>query len=433
MSGNTWLDRVHSVLWSEFDARPGSISATQQQLGVCENFLRTSRARQSLKTKDLLEILAVLDIPPAVFFARVFPSSSGDLLECFGAEAAAIEARDGANETVTSIRERFADPLVNAVSVPAEEDEAERLEALRQRDPRAAVAEAEAVAAGTSSPTMAVRAMAVWMSSLRVLRAFDDAVAVLWPALQLAERLGDRRLVAELASRASYIAGDRGEHTRGVALADWAVVLFSELGDRAGVGKAHYDRGVMLVWSGAYRRARRAYRSALAYLPESMKRFRAGALQGLSHCCQELGDLEQAATHLQASVAYLDDEHRGSKARVLWMRARLAVAREALVEAEDLYCRALELMTDLAVDAVLVAAERVRVLMLLGREAEARRFAVSMTGLVFEVEHDPVAEAAVARLILAARSTSIPFTLGLVDALVERIGRGRLQGKRPRP
>ncbi|RME98146.1 MAG: hypothetical protein D6773_14840, partial [Alphaproteobacteria bacterium] len=252
----------------------------------------------------------------------------------------------------------------------------------------------------------------------------DQATVLLGIAVDIAQRYDLPLVVARLAIRAALVLSNVAEYERGLALAEWAMIRYSEADDAVGVGQAHYCRGLMLGYSGHHAAAIKAFHAALRYLPAEPVWFHGGAWQciGFNHYMQGLTEDANAAlprcredkkgwvdeaAHALTKATEILSAGAGQEAlgNLAWIRARVAVVRDELRLADQLYAQALEHIADAGIwlDAALIAAERVGVLLELGKAVEARQFARGLTPLVIPLEDaSPIAALALADLIRAA-------------------------------
>lgn len=424
MSRRSFLDRIHRVLWAYFDERPGSIRRTQDALGVCENFLRTSRRRGSLSLRDLGRVLGVLGVPPSVFFGEVFPPEAGDEVARFGIEAEALARRDRPEALPEAVR-------VWPSNRPLYTREHAHLTALdRLRDEgaagaRQAVHESIEIVRNATSPELAAYALGIWGSSLRAVTDYETAQIVLWRGLSLANahQLAVRK--ADLLQRASYVAALRsGDYRRGLALADRAIVEAAEAGDTHILGISLFARAYMLQHLGEHRAAIRCYRRGRSHLSHNEVRLRFGSLQAEAFAWHDLGDPEAADACIERALTDVPPG-KDLSAKFLWFVARTAATRGKLNRSARLFRRVAAMLDDNPVDQALATVEWVRVLVRLGREDEARLVATATRRLVFPLSGNKLIAAAIADLVRVAASSEERLSYAFLEELIAKLAHGR--------
>ena len=429
------VERVFATLDAELKARPrGTKSTTEKAVGVREGYLRKMRSKGRISLNQIAAFLEVLDIDPGVFFQTAFPSPSvepalaGPLMR-FGQEAAAIAGRFPERPAVRracSLQARYgranqAGKALKAFATCRKSIDA--LDSLRYADASEAARRAERTLAKTKDVVHAARLLGVWAASLRLLERSDEALVMHGQALQLASQLGCRPLTAELAERSVGIVADRGDYAFGIELADFALGLYAELGHDDGMGRALVDRGIMLVQMGKPREAIASYSAALNYLAEDNSPFRCAAFQGLGVVQLRTGELAAADRSLKQALVHAHDKDSYLCGRVAWLRARIAFARGHLEAAETYFDQALATISERSpIDTVLVSAERVRLLLKMGRIGEACGFARDMTKLLLPIDDRPMARAALTDLIRAGMQGDA-LNIALVDRTIRALKR----------
>lgn len=244
-------------------------------------------------------------------------------------------------------------------------------------------------------------------------------------AMGVAERHNHRSLFAELAHRAIYVVADHGDYGRALALADRTFALWAELKDRDRMGRTSIARASALLYQQRYPEAETAFRAALDRLRSSSRRWLAAAHQGLGVVYYEMGDLRRAESAVHAAAAFVP-VGGAFGGRLAWLKARIAAARGDLHGSERRYRAALEALRQLPADALLVAAELVRVLIRQRNTVEACTVARSLTWLVTPLEDQRVLAAAHADLVRAGlKGRHQTLTLGTLDSIIRAIKRGR--------
>ncbi len=312
---------------------------------------------------------------------------------------------------------------------PLDLAELEDMDALRYQHPEAALCRL-LPAADRLPAECAVLLLAVTGSAYRLRggqreeieadlrRAEQHLQAGLWSA----RKTGDVAGQADLLQRLGYVIADRGDHRHALELAERATGIYCRIGDRAGRGKALVDQGVFLNGLGRPREGIRAQTLALEILPETDRKYRVAAFQGLGHLHRTVGDLEAAIGYLNQASA-IKGVSPAFAARLVWLRGSVfldlgnkARAAESLSAAVD------SLRTVHYADAALATVELVHVLILLGRHDEAHRVAFTVRELVIPLQRNHHVSAALAELIRGGRSA---LTLGRVERVRTALERAR--------
>lgn len=439
--GQEFLERIHNALWRHFGERPGSIRKTQHALGVCDNYLRTSRRRRSLSVARLGAVLENMEITPAQFFAEAFPAYSHDVLTRFLSEARSFAAKGFEPLAIAGVAQWLLS--VENVTLSVERPEALQsellvLDGLRDHGAHGAqeaAKRAEALLlAQAQDPQVVVRCLGIWASSLRVLLELEQATVLLGRGIEVARHHGLLFELANLVQRASYVVAIRtGDAARGLLLADLAIVLFTELGEMADVGIALLARGYMQEHLGNEAVAIRCYSTALElYLPPEDIRNRFGALQALAVAYWQAGELEAAMAAAERALERVPPG-KDLVASFKWLAARLAASLGDWHRAERLYESVLASFSDQPGEAAFASAELVRVYLKQGRSARACAFARQMTAFVIPLERNQLVSAALRDLIASGLEGEQALTLAVVDGAIEQMERGRPLPERPRP
>ncbi|RMH22996.1 MAG: hypothetical protein D6696_01945, partial [Acidobacteria bacterium] len=197
--------RLVGALREEFRrAGRGSIKRTTTRLHVSDQyFCWLWHSPGSLQLDRLRRILEVLDLEPEAFFARVFPGGP-DPVALFALEARSLARRVKVPLSADQVGRRFLDQRADPAAAGGDVERVERLERLRQRDPRRALRLATALARRTASPEAAAGALGVWASVVRRdVTKLDQATVLLGIAVDIAQRYDLPLVVARLAIRAA--------------------------------------------------------------------------------------------------------------------------------------------------------------------------------------------------------------------------------------
>ncbi len=293
------------------------------------------------------------------------------------------------------------------------------LDAHRYQDAREAVrfarAELEQLVAGLRPPAWGVPLLAVYGSALRMIDVYDGALQTLVAALEVAEPKDDDATLGDLLQRLAYAVADRSaDYRRAARLAARATDFHLLAGDLNAVGKTLVDRGLWLYKLSRPKEAIGMQRRALELLRADEHRNRFSALQVLGLCHHDLEDPERAQEF--ASLAAELAPRVGSllAAKLLRLRARIAVDRQQYPEAEERLREAIETYSPIcAGEAAHATAELVRVLLLQDRSGEARETARTMARFIIPLEEkSPVAAAAALDLLTCGQAGGeIPMEL----------------------
>ncbi|MCP3962211.1 MAG: hypothetical protein GY719_30580 [bacterium] len=272
--------------------------------------------------------------------------------------------------------------------------------------------------------------LAVYGSALRMTEDHDAAQQTLVLALERAEPTGDYGLLGDLLQRLAYVVADRcGDVHRAARLAARATDLHLLAGDLNAVGKSLVDRGLWLYELSQFDEVLAILRRALELLADGEHRNRFSAFQLLGLSCRELGDLERAQQYVSLAAELAPRVGPWLAAKLLRLRARIAVDRQRYLAAEEHLREAIEdFLSISAGEAALATAELVRVLLLQERGAEACETAGTMARFIIPLEErSPVAAAAALNLLRCGQAGR-----GITVELVERVAEV-LEEERARP
>jgi len=417
-----FIDRIASALRSflKLEGR-GAVSATADRIGVHPSYFRVMLPT-GLPTRKLGATLAALDLEPAIFFARAF--GTVDPVDHFRSDARRLRRREAEHPLLAGLRTRLrgGELAPEPEADDARSDELEVIDDLRYENLGQATTRAASAVRRAADRLTAARALGIWASCMRLHRQLDDATLALDLAFELAGTA--RPLAGELAQRAAFVLHERGEYLRGLALVEQALIAYVEANDPDRIGRTLVDRGVLLYQLGEPAAALLSYKSSLRYLAASSQRNRGAAMQGLGRIYYEMGNLDQAAEVTREAARVLPSS--GTLAgHLAWLRAAIASDLGNHRQAEAQYRRALVLFAEVPDDALLVAAQLVRLLCRQGRTDEGCDLTRSLLWLVEPLEGDRVLQACLADLIRAGMEGSRALTLELVEATIRTIERER--------
>ncbi|MCP3960990.1 MAG: hypothetical protein GY719_24350 [bacterium] len=393
---------------------------TQVAAGLGGSYVRDLRQRLAAGRDGrydlaaLLRILRALDVAPAVFFGKVFGS-----LDPIALTQLETRRLGEPPEIVARVGDLL---LFEEWQPPGEFSEHVRdLDAHRYRDAREAGrfarTDLEQVAAGLRPLAWGIPLLAVYGSALRMTEDHDAAQQTLVLALERAEPTGDQGLLGDLLQRLAYAVADHcGDYGRASRLSARATDYHLLAGDMNAVGKTFVDRGIWLRkldrLDGAVAMERRALE--LLATDEHRNRFAAFQMLGLSY--RELGEPERAHQYASLAAELAPRVGPWMAARLLRLRARLAVDRRQYQAAEAHLREAIEVFQPISSgEAALETTELVRVLLLLGRGAEAHTTASTMARFIIPLEERSPVAAAAALDLLRCGQVGRGITLEMVD------------------
>lgn len=427
------LRRVYGVLDRFLEAAgPGAATRAQIAAGLGESYVRDQRNRlaagkdERYNLSALLRLLRALGVAPGVFFAKIYGSLDPIALT-------QLETRQLGEppEIVARVREVL---LLEEWQPLGEVPEHVRgLDAHRYRDAHQAVSfirtELEEVVAGLRPLAWGVPLLAVYGSALRMIEDHDGAQQTLVTALELAEPTGDEATLGDLLQRLAYVVADRcGDYRRSSQLSRRATDFHTLADDSNSVGKTLVDRGLWLYELGRPDEAIRMQQRALRRLAADEHRNRFSALQLLGLAYRECGDLERA--HKYASLAAELAPQVGSwlAAKLLRLRAKIAVDRRQFEAAEEHLREAIEVFLPISAgEAALATTELVRVLVLQDRDGDAHETAKTLTQFIIPLEEKSTVAASAALELLRCGEAGRGIPMELVDRVagVLEVGRAR--------
>ncbi len=411
----------------------GAVQRVQADAGLGETYVRNLRNRlaagadRRYDLTALLRLLEALGVPPAAFFGKVFGA-----LEPIALTQLETRRLGEPPELVARVKERL---LLESWQPLAElPGHLRRLDAHRYENAveaaRFARADLEQVAAGLRPLAQGVPLLAVYGSALRMTDRFNEAQQAVMAAIEAAESAGDESILGDLVQRLAYVVADRsGDYGRALLLAEKTLVYHVASGDMNAAGTAFVDRGLWQYKLGRYEEAIRSQRRALELLDDSEHRNRFTAFQGLGLCHRELGDLDKAHEHTTYAAELAPRVGALMAAKLLRLRARIAIDRRRYATAEEHLREAIEVFEPASVDDAAVATvELVRVLRLLDRMGDAQETGKKMAQFIIPLQDRSVAAAAAAHQLLICAQADGEIPLKLIDRVIEV-----LENERARP
>jgi tetratricopeptide (TPR) repeat protein len=404
------VSEVQAELQSRFRlAGRGSVGRVEEACELRPGYFRDQRraGRERCDLRVLLQALDALKVDPAEFFAKVL--GPAELVARFTADAAVLRRRlKHPPRILARERERgAAERGAPAELTDALGHELAALEDLRYGDPQRVMQRATALV--TEVPVgHRPWVLGLYGSACRVAGRLKEAQMVLGRALDLAAELGDPRAEADLLQRASYVVGDLGQFESAFHFAERATLLFVELGDLTGVGKAMVDQGVWLGCLDRDANAHRAFLAALHFLPENgepdVRRNRIACLMSLGNLARRRGDLEAAREHLEVARAAADGSTVGPAflGKLVALQALIAEASGDLERAEEHFREAFEIYRPITLlDTAVTAVDLARVQLQRGRIDAASGTARTLLASIdpTDVEEQPPVSATVVEMV----------------------------------
>ena len=418
------IRKVLSELQRRFRiAGRGSVARVERDLGLSSGYFKDQRRpeRRRFDLRILFRALEALDIDPAEFFSSVL--GNADPLMVFLAEGAALRRRRKRIPRILALeaeREERGD-----VSRDEQSEELEALDRLRLDDPELVIRRARRMMPKIADSLVAPL-LGVYASACRVAGKSNEAMAVLFRALVLAQEEADPEVVADLMLRAGYVTASRGQAEMALALAERSTLVSTRSGDRVGIGRALHDQGTWHYHLGHPRRALASMRSAVSYLEQGADSSPGrGAARSRFSCLMTLGVMHRGQGELDIAEDYLRQarEHPrevvGEQLYGKLVALQASIAREAgrYLRAEELYRESLEIFRPIApYDTALCGLELARIQLRCGNTADAYVTAKGLMPLVEPLEKNPAASAALTELLRVALTGH-----GLTEALLQQV------------
>jgi len=434
------VSEVQAELQNRFRlAGRGSVTRVEEECELRPGYFRDQRraGRERCDLRVLFQALDALGVDPAELFARVL--GPAELVARFCADAAVLRRRRKHAPRILARERVAAERGAPATLTEALRAELAELEDLRYGDPRRVRQRATALV--TEVPEdQRPRVLGLHASACRVAGRLKEAQMVLGRALDLAAELGDPRAEADLLQRASYVLADLGQFESAFHFAERATLLFVELGDLTGVGKAMVDQGIWLGCLDRDARAHRSFLAALHFLPETgepdVRRNRIACLMSLGNLARRRGDLAEAREHVEVARAAAGGSTVGPAflGKLVALQALIAEASGDLERAEGHLREAFEIYRPITLlDTAVTAVDLARVQLQRGRveaaSATARTLLASIDPADIE-EHPPVSATVVemVRYLAAGRE----LTAAALERLRSELERERAKrSKRP--
>ncbi len=177
---------------------------------------------------------------------------------------------------------------------------------------------------------------------------------------------------------------------------------------------------------GQYLKAVNLFRDALGSLTEGpgVDRYIIAAMDGITFCYRELGDLESAEEWLQEAMASHGEAEDVIWAKTIWQAAAIAFEKGDYTRSGEFLTktRAIFEEKENGVQAALAALDHASVLLAQKKRHEACQLAGSMVALLKPFQHNSFAESAIMDFIRAGLDGSL--TQELIDKTAEKIEEG---------
>lgn len=362
MGYRDWSKRIVGALHTFAKRQHGALTQAERAVAVVPGYVRRRVDAGTIDLRKLLGIVESLGGTPERFFRQVFPANLNDVrlyLDPLTGDPPAI--LEHARQRLASTR-----PASILRSYIA------NLDLLRYERPAHALSKS-AEAIEHLAPEDIPFTLGVWASSQRLLLEFDSGLHAIALGLEVAAEREDHASFGDLLRRLTYLVADtRGSYHEALALSRDAMERFVLAGDIDSVGRTLVDRGAWLYYLERYHDAIEAQERALSLLPESDRRHRFGALQGLGLYYQALGELETAGVYSERALA----EGKGLgvllRGKQVWLQAVIHFEQGELDRAEALLKEVVLLHQDVhRGDAALAATDLAEVQLKAGKPSAA--------------------------------------------------------------
>lgn len=472
MTSGDAYDRLRTALRAELQKNFGRIREIEIALGRSEGYLsRFCRGETSIPVDMLLRSLELLNADLGQFFNQALGGSadSGMFLDeiagppnkslaqlqkttlRLAVDADGVEGASGIFDVPWDTKPKKTAKLVEAVlhcsgieqrrrlrtakryrTLSFAEAFLDRIDDLRYENPKDALKQAEVVGCDLipeipgDQPlerlALVLRAIGIWSSGQRILGDLEQAAAGLHFVLGVAQRFLLHPITADTLRRGAYVLGDHALFQPAQQLLGEALVLFHELDDEEEVAKIQLERGIFYNRLGDHLLAARAIQKALRRLPErtrAQRRYRLAGYQGLAEAYECAGDLESSERWLEQALASFRDEGSITRAKVIWQLGNLAHRYGDLEQAEERLREAREelLRCESEPEVILVNLDLTRVLLDLGKSAEAVELARGMAAFLGPHHSNQYDRATLVEFVRAAMEGQLNM------ALVERYSR----------
>lgn len=392
-----------------------------RRLGHSRGALGKSLQRGTLRFRDFLEVLEVLEIKPADFFRGAEEKRPGRL-------DFPVQDRLHALTRGLAFDSDFAEwkaRLVldeKAATADFSSEIALRIASRRIQDPSKALALAHSAISllveASLPPQETFPLLIEWSSCLLKLDRILPAARAFAFLFQEADRLEAREVRAELLLRIpAVVARLTGDYREALWFAERAFLLFSDLGDQMGLGKAAALRGRYHFYLEEPAESHLALTSALRLLDDQEPRHLFGTHLLLARHWKGESRMDLANAHLGHSRLLLDPEDPLQVASYHWCLGELEVAAGATDDGLSAFYYAYEVFFPVSpVNASLVAIDTAEILLNLGRSAQALEKIYGLASLLVPLSSFPIAEGAITQLLRLTLSGKLSRQLLRVTA-----------------
>lgn len=423
MDNDLVLKKVHEELQRRFRvAGRGAVSRVQEQLQLGAGYFRDLRrpGRRRFDLRVLLDALGALQVNPAEFFSTVLGSM--DPMTAFKAEAMALRRRQKRQPRILDLLDE------RELEQRGEIFDLDRLNAKFRHHPKQ-VRQRVVAWIRRIDKSQIPSLLAIYASACRISAQLESAQIILAHAYNLAEEAGDVPVQADILNRSAYVLAARSDFQGAIALTEKAILAFTRSAQSIGIGKALVDLASWHVYLEQYDQALEIYRAALQHLPADSGHLDVGANRcsiyiNLGLISMRLHQFEQARDFVRSARQESDGVDASLLGKAIWLEAEIARREERYDLAEDLYEEAIDIYHERApLDVAVLSVELVRVQLLKGKLAKAYATAKAMTTLLFPLEHNPIAAAAITELIRCALEGR-GLTIKLIDHVAQELSQG---------
>ena len=419
MNSDHVMKNVHDELQRRFRiAGRGAVSRVQEQLHLGAGYFRDLRrpGRRRFDLRVLLEALGALQVDAAEFFSSVL--GTADPIQTFKAEAAYLRRRQKRTPRILELLEERT----------GSENEHLDLSALAAefRDQPRQVRQRAMAWVRRIHPDQLAQLLAIYGSACRVSVQLEVAQIVLAEALEMAEESKDLTSQAEILMRCSYVLAARLNYKGAAELVEKSVLLYTRARNSLGIGKALLDLANWNVAMENQQEGLELYRAALEHLPESSANLEARANRYSCFCNigrlhMSEGNLGKARDYIRQAQEVSEGLDASLQGKAMWLEAQIYRREDRLDHAERLYREAIGVFQDRSpLDVAVLSVELTRVQFLQHKIQQAYATAKTMTTLLFPLESNPIAAAAITEMIRCALEGR-GLTLQLIDEVSRKL------------
>ena len=429
MDSDHVLKKVHEELQRRFRiAGRGAVSRVQEELQLGAGYFRDLRrpGRRRFDLRVLLDALEALQVDPAEFFSTVFGTL--DPISALKAETKALIRQQ---KRPPRILELLSERDPELIGEPRDLDTMDS----EFRDHPRQVRQRAMAWIHRIERSQIPRLLGIYGSACRVSVQLEVAQIVMVKALEMAEAADDFSTQGEILQRCAYVLAARSEYNRAMELTEKAIFLHARAQQPTHVGKTLTDLAIWHEQLDNLEEARDYYLAALDYLPVESKRQdiranRYSCLGNLGWISMALNNLEAAHNYVRQAKKLSEEMDVSLKVKAVWLEARI-IRREGRYErAESLYKEAIDVFRGRSpLDVAVLSVELAQVQLLQQKVVEAYSTAKAMTHLLFPLERNPIAAAAITELIRCALEGR-GLTVKLLDRVAQDLSKENSQSMR---